>query len=515
MFNKHIVYSYFIGMFVFFISMFYGPWLLKDDENIPNLYEIYINDTYVGRVQKESTAYTCLRQAKQAVAEDTDEITYLKADMEIQGVHVIYGGPDGKREIVDNMTSVLSATTQETLQHSYMLKINDYMVALKNAEEVLRVLQAVVDVYDAEFPHVVGLERDTERAFNVLTVELIPEQAESEAYVDRFLAGFTTVEDTLFNEAYYQEELALSDFDLGIQDMSFVDKIEITECYLRPEMLSSAEEVIQYLTVDQNVQEIYKVVSGDTLSGISNNLGIPVEELILMNPSLGNDRAVLQIDQELVINIPKPAITLAYTLTEYKEEAYSAEVQYVENDNWYTTKKVTLQDPSTGFRKAVSDVVYHNGEVFQTEILKQEILMEAVPKIVERGTIPPPTYIRPLYGGRRSSNFGWRSFRGGSNHKGVDWATPTGTTIIASCGGTVTRSGWSNSYGYCIYIQHPDGFETRYAHNSKLLVSLGDTVVQGQAIALSGNTGDSSGPHLHFEIRKNGTPVDPDKYLEN
>lgn len=139
--------------------------------------------------------------------------------------------------------------------------------------------------------------------------------------------------------------------------------------------------------------------------------------------------------------------------------------------------------------------------------------MEAVPKIVERGTQIPPTYIKPLSGGYLSSGFGYRSFRGGGYHYGMDWACPTGTTIYASSGGTVTRAGWSSSYGYVVYIQHPGGVETRYAHNSRLLVKQGQTVVQGQAIALSGNTGDSSGPHLHFEYRINGTAVNPKNYI--
>ena len=84
---------------------------------------------------------------------------------------------------------------------------------------------------------------------------------------------------------------------------------------------------------------------------------------------------------------------------------------------------------------------------------------------------------------------------------------------MASSGGTVTRAGWLGGYGYVVYIKHPGGVETRYAHNSKVLVSAGQTVKQGQKIALSGNTGVSTGPHLHFELRLNGTAVDPFAYM--
>ena len=164
----------------------------------------------------------------------------------------------------------------------------------------------------------------------------------------------------------------------------------------------------------------------------------------------------------------------------------------------------------------MADITYENDKEIGREIVKEEVLVEAVPKIVERGTKIPPTYIKPLSGGRLSSGFGGRKAptKGAStNHKGIDWATPIGTAIYASSGGTVTKAGWGSGYGYVIYIKHPDGRETRYGHLSKVLVSPGQSVKQGQKIALSGNTGRSTGPHLHFEIRINGVAVNPLKYL--
>ena len=99
-------------------------------------------------------------------------------------------------------------------------------------------------------------------------------------------------------------------------------------------------------------------------------------------------------------------------------------------------------------------------------------------------------------------------------HKGIDWACPIGRAVKASCAGTVVGAGWVNGYGYCITISHSDGRQTRYGHLSKILVSSGQHVTQGEKIALSGNTGRSTGPHIHFEIIINGSQVDPFKYME-
>jgi len=94
-------------------------------------------------------------------------------------------------------------------------------------------------------------------------------------------------------------------------------------------------------------------------------------------------------------------------------------------------------------------------------------------------------------------------------HPGVDVAVPVGTPIRASGGGTVEAAGTDPDYGLFVLLRHPDGFQTMYGHASRLVVREGDVVVAGQVIALSGNTGRSTAPHLHFEVRRDGRPIDP------
>lgn len=113
--------------------------------------------------------------------------------------------------------------------------------------------------------------------------------------------------------------------------------------------------------------------------------------------------------------------------------------------------------------------------------------------------------------GRISSNYGMRWDR---MHHGMDIAVNTGTPVRAAASGRVTFSGMNGGYGYLVTIDHGDGVETRYAHNSRLLVRVGEYVDRGQVIAHSGNTGNSTGPHVHFEIRLRGQSLDPRNYLK-
>lgn len=120
--------------------------------------------------------------------------------------------------------------------------------------------------------------------------------------------------------------------------------------------------------------------------------------------------------------------------------------------------------------------------------------------------------------GYLTSGFGWRRspFSGASKmHKGLDISNKVGTPISAPARGAVTFSGPDGAYGICVTVDHGNGIVTRYAHMSKTLVKVGDYVQRGDVIGALGNTGRSTGPHLHYEVILNGTPVDPMRYILN
>lgn len=124
--------------------------------------------------------------------------------------------------------------------------------------------------------------------------------------------------------------------------------------------------------------------------------------------------------------------------------------------------------------------------------------------------LPAPSYTRI------SSPYGYRIHpisKTRKLHTGIDFGAPAGTRCVASRAGTVILSGWNGGYGYCVVIDHGGGIATLYGHNSKLLVTKGQKVAQGETIALIGSTGNSTGPHCHFEVRVNGAHTNPMPYL--
>lgn len=505
-------------MFLFAVCCgFMMPGMIEFDDGGKNYFTIYLNEAKIGATDSRDTIDEVMAQARRIIAGDSTELIYAKMDMEVEGKEVLFGKIDSERTLLNRVTGVLKENSIQTLQRAYTVKVNEYSVNLATSDEVMALLDAALDKYDTQDEYSVELVLDPTRELHVLTAQINKkeeqEQEEKEVFWE---SGVEKYFEDIFKSMEPEVERSFDDYDYGLQSMGFSEKVEIVETFLLPEEITTLEKAIEQVTKDKEVNEIYEVVAGDTLSGIVDKTNIPMDKIIELNDAIKNENTTLHIGDEIIITVPEPELSVVRTEQQYLEEAYDAEVIYIDNDEWYTTQEKTLQEPSTGFRKAVANVTYRNDKEISKEIVKEEILMEAVPKIVERGTKIPPTFIKPISGGRLTSRFGRRTSptRGASsNHKGVDWGIPRGSSVVASSGGTVTKAGWGGGYGYVVYIKHPGGAETRYAHLSKVLVSAGQTVKQGQKIALTGNTGVSTGPHLHFELRLNGTPVDPYAYM--
>lgn len=175
----------------------------------------------------------------------------------------------------------------------------------------------------------------------------------------------------------------------------------------------------------------------------------------------------------------------------------------------------------------LSQYIADNGGLGYREIIEQQIkdhyfssptpagsastlkALESVPHIPawdpEKTTSPVPGLVSSQYGWRKDPIDGLTRF-----HKGIDFDIPLHTPVKSFMEGEVTFSGWENGYGYLVEIKHPNGFISRYGHNAELKVKEGDYVDSGSVIALSGSSGRSTGPHLHFELRKGEFSLNPE-----
>ena len=503
-----------------FLSMLFVAGYQPLEKTGENVWHVKVNGVEVGTVDDPAKADKMLWDARYQIQSEKEGFTFLEAELEVTGEEILWGYVDEENYVRANMFRVLSSAVQSTLKNSYAVKVKGYLVNLSTKEEVEELFQAAIDKYDDSGAFQVRLVHDDGKKFGAYTtvVEKRQEEAVTETVEENlFEAGAQiplSIEGKVFEEP---KEKDFDDFDYGVMSMDLAENVEVVRAYLPVSELSPVEEAIDHLVREQEVPKEYTIVSGDTLSEIALKVNVPMDQIVEMNRDLLDSvNTPIHVGEKLIITVPEPELSVTRRETKYYEEIYDADTVYIENDSWYTNEQVVRQQPSAGFRKISVEENYLNDTVVERIILKQELIKEAVPLIVERGTKVPPTYIKPISGGRISSYFGKRNkpTAGASTyHQGIDWATPVGTSVMASCGGTVSKAGWASGYGYCVFIDHEDGKQTRYGHLSKVLVKVGQKVRQGEKIALSGNTGVSTGAHLHFEIRVNGTAVDPLKYV--
>lgn len=258
---------------------------------------------------------------------------------------------------------------------------------------------------------------------------------------------------------------------------------------------------------------LYHASEGEVLSDIATDYGITVDD-ILQNNYISD---VANISSG-VLKIPTGAPLITVKTVEHKtiEEAVPYNTIETENNALYRGRTVVKQEGAEGVKVVEANVTSINGVETEREILSENLISSAVDRIIQKGTKEPPSPIGTgslsvPASGSLSSRFG---SRWGRNHNGIDIAASVGTNIYAADNGTVTYSAYNNGgYGYMIQIDHGNGIETYYAHCSELLVPEGTVVAKGDLIAKVGNTGRSTGAHLHFEVRKNGIPMNPSSYL--
>lgn len=484
-------------------------------------YVVTVNGIEAGAVAKSEDVEALIKESRRGLMRQTTRQAYANAQIVSaveteKGKHIVNG-----ETLTENITELLKGQLLSAGVNGYTVTSENYSGNFATREEAEAFIDLVKDKTEGgnEFSLTAEENKHSEDDVMRITIQRLLETAngtennekndnqtnESEqkslyAGVIRNILKLDLIKDK-DDEKYINQT--------GIVAMDFADNVYMYENYVNKNTLADVSQEAEEVTKEKETNKIYVVEAGDCLSTIAEDFDTTVDSIVAIN-GLSGAEAMVYADQELTVAVPKPDISLLVFIGDVYEEEYAAEPTIIGNDSWYTTQENVLQAGASGQREVNALITYEQGVEISREILHTAALQEAVPAVVERGTQIPPTYIKPLSGGRFTSGF---KKRWGKWHKGLDWATPIGAPVYASSAGTVAVAGAVRGYGYAVYISHPDGRTTRYGHLSEVLVSPGQQVEQGDTIALSGNTGRSTGPHVHFEILIDGTQVNPLEYM--
>jgi len=301
---------------------------------------------------------------------------------------------------------------------------------------------------------------------------------------------------------------------MKITKTDFETPVDTKEVQVMLTSVGSKGDALHDLTEGGTIEIRHIVNEGETVNSIAKEFNVSASDIKDMETgetvskaeSGSRVRIQKKIDPLKVITIEKGTTT--ETIPFETEEKQSADL--------YKDETYVQQEGADGRQAITGTITKENGKEIKRDISKKEVIKEPVKKIVLIGTKERPktdptgTFATPIRGASITSEFG---ARWGRMHEGIDYGAATGTPIYASDGGTVTLAGVYGGYGNCVEIKHSGGYSTRYGHMSRFAVSQGEKVYQGQVIGYVGNTGRSTGSHLHFEVRLNGVAQNPRNYV--
>ena len=284
------------------------------------------------------------------------------------------------------------------------------------------------------------------------------------------------------------------------------------------------DDRIGYTFIENNLNDIKESILNEYI----NEKGIKRDSIISYEVNMNLELKRNRFDVEL-LQTNDEVVKFLYDIAKKDKDIVNITVKYIKedvleikpstliipSDNLYLGES-KVEEGTNGLNKITKEVTADIDKEIQSKIIKQSVLKEEVSKRIYRGTRNPYEYgvaflSHPTKGGYMTSGYGerWNSF-----HKGIDIAGDIGDDVIAAMDGEVIYSQYNDGgYGNLIIVKHEDDMETYYGHLSESYVEVGDKIRKGDIIAAVGNTGFSTGPHLHFELRVSDEPVDPTSYI--
>ncbi len=305
----------------------------------------------------------------------------------------------------------------------------------------------------------------------------------------------------------------------GGTEAQFLDEAELKEAFVR---LSGELETVAVISIngekaglcdtEEEARTLLDRVMKEHTAPMDN--GSSFTQKVRVDNAFAETRLVP--DPEDLYETLSDKLNVAATRAVTYTETIPYETITRENDELDQDLRQTVQEGHEGEAVVTAEIHTLDGHENSRTILERTVLCDATAEIIEVGTKETGTgtgnLMLPVEDYVLTSGFKWRW---GRLHGGVDLAVEEGTPVSAADNGKVivAETGYGGGYGNYVILDHQNGLKTLYGHNSELLVSVGDIVKKGETIALSGNTGNSTGPHLHFEIRENDEQVDPQQYV--
>ena len=347
---------------------------------------VYLDGEHIGAIKDPANVESLLLDARLALAKEQKSMVLAEVDCYYTPVEEMFSKSMDEEQLYEMFYTHLKNASVD-IQRAYMMKIGTYTVYLDTIEDVYKVLELAKAKYDPSNLFQVNIIADAEREINMYTAELISADVQiqtvetvgirvSEIRLQDTLEDVTeevtepvTESEDIPSEDESVPETEVSEEDPavlpdpngdGLKAMGFGEKVEITEAYVSKSLITSPEEAADQITKESQKNEIYEVQSGDTLSTIANGHGLLVKDVLALNSGM-TERTMLHIGDEIIITVPQPELTIMTTEQSTYEEEYFAEVEYIYNDNWYTTKSVTLQEQEAGYHQVTALITKRNG----------------------------------------------------------------------------------------------------------------------------------------------------------
>ncbi|MGW6665321.1 MULTISPECIES: peptidoglycan DD-metalloendopeptidase family protein [Peribacillus] len=432
---------------------------------------VYLNDEFVGSVTDETEIEKIVADKVEEAQEDYPDFTF---DKEAQLTFV-------PEEVFDE--EVKEDQAVKGIQDQLNVKAEAYEIDIDN--------QAVAYVASKE---------DAEDVLEKITLLYVDEEEYAE-----YESGKKESEKDLD---------PLKESGSRILDIEFSLPVTSIKTMVYPDEIKSVDETLSMIEEGKEETTIYEAKEDEDLEAIATRHDMDLDQLLELNPGQDENKDVKE-GERLYVTQRTPYLNVMVEREVFKEERIPFQKKVKEDDELLKGEIITEQIGNEGILGFTYNVSETNGKKISETIVKKEVTEKAKTEITRKGTKVIPsqgsgTYSWPADGGYISSKQGQRW---GKLHKGIDIARPTTRTITAADHGIIETAGNSGGYGNKITINHNNGYKTVYAHLDSIDVKAGQKIEKGMKIGMMGSTGHSTGVHLHFEIYKNGSLVNPLNFI--